>query len=71
MPLKSLLPIVEIGFAAYFGYFVYFALAHRQFLNLPFLLMFQLGFLYVALSSVAQWWPRHLFAGSRENAFPA
>ncbi len=71
MPLKSLLPIIEIGFAAYFSYFVYFAIEHRQFLNLPFLLMFQLGFLYVALSSVAQWWPGHLFAGSRGNAVSA
>ncbi len=71
MPLKSLLPIVEIGFAVYFSYFVYYACAHRQFLNLPFLLLFQMGFLYVALSSVAQWWPRFIFARERENAFPA
>ncbi|MGI8431154.1 MAG: cellulose synthase family protein [Chthoniobacterales bacterium] len=71
MPLKSLLPIIEIGFAAYFTYFVYYACVHRQFFNLPFLLMFQLGFLYVAISSVAQWWPGTLFAGSRTNAFPA
>ncbi|MBA3961128.1 MAG: glycosyltransferase [Chthoniobacterales bacterium] len=71
MPLKSLLPIIEIGFAAYFSYFVYFAIEHRQFLNLPFLLMFQLGFLYVALSSVAQWWPGYLFTGSRGNAVSA
>lgn len=71
MPLKSLLPFIEIAFAAYFSYFVYFAIAHRQFWNLPFLLMFQLGFLYVALSSVRQWWPRFLFPGPRENAFPA
>ena len=71
MPLKSLLPFIEIAFAAYFSYFVYFAVVHRQFWNLPFLLMFQLGFLYVALCSVGQWWPAHLFHGSRENAFPA
>ncbi|MEO5719187.1 MAG: cellulose synthase family protein [Chthoniobacterales bacterium] len=71
MPLKSFLPIIEIGFAAYFTYFVYYACVHRQFFNLPFLLMFQLGFLYVAVSSVAQWWPGTLFADSRANAFPA
>lgn len=72
MPLKSLLPIIEIGFAAYFSYFVYYACIHGQFLNLPFLLMFQLGFLYVALCSVAQWLPRFTFNGSRQNpAFSA
>ena len=72
MPLKSLLPIIEIAFAAYFSYFVYFALVHGQYWNLPFLLMFQLGFLYVAISSVAQWWPASFGAGnSRKIAFPA
>src|SRR5436853_5481356 len=29
MPLKSLLPIIEMAFAIYFSYFVWFALAHR------------------------------------------
>ena len=32
MPLKSLLPIAEMAFAAYFSYFVWFAIAHHQFL---------------------------------------
>ena len=71
MPLRSLLPTIEIGFAAYFSYFVYYACAHGQFLTLPFLLLFQMGFLYVAISSLAQWWPRYIFAGWRETAFPA
>ncbi len=71
MPLKSLLPIIEIAFAAYFSYFVYFAIVHRQYFNLPFLLLFQLGFLYVAITSVAQYWPRFLFVSQRETAFPA
>ncbi|HEY1769853.1 MAG TPA: cellulose synthase family protein [Chthoniobacterales bacterium] len=70
MPLKSLLPIVEIAFAIYFGYFIWFAVAHRQYLTLPFLLMFQGGFLYVAICSVAQRWPRLTFAGWRTDAFP-
>jgi cellulose synthase/poly-beta-1,6-N-acetylglucosamine synthase-like glycosyltransferase len=71
MPLKSLLPIVEIGFAIYFSYFVFYALTHGQFLTLPFLLLFQVGFLYVAISSVAQWWPRPHFSTVQENAIPA
>jgi len=68
MPLKSLLPIAEIGFAAYFSYFVWFALEHHQFFSLPFLMMFQGGFLYVSLSSLAQWWPKFGFGGTREQA---
>ena len=58
MPLRSLLPIAEMGFAVYFSYFVWFALVHGQFLSVPFLLMFQGGFLYVSLCSIASWWPR-------------
>ncbi len=69
MPLKSFLPFVEIAFASYFSYFVWYALAHGQYFNLPFLLLFQGGFLYVAISSVAQWWPGLLLAPRREMHF--
>ncbi len=58
MPLKSLLPIVEMFFAVYFTYFVYYAISHGQFFSLPFLIMFQVGFLYVSLCSLGQRWPR-------------
>jgi cellulose synthase/poly-beta-1,6-N-acetylglucosamine synthase-like glycosyltransferase len=58
MPLKSLLPIAEFFFAFYFTYFVWFAIEHRQFLSVPFLLMFQFGFLYVSFCSVVQWLPK-------------
>src|SRR2546430_577392 len=68
MPLKSLLPIAEMAFAIYFTYFVCFAIAHRQFISVPFLLMFQGGFLYVSLSSLAPWWPRISFGGTRAPA---
>jgi cellulose synthase/poly-beta-1,6-N-acetylglucosamine synthase-like glycosyltransferase len=71
MPLKSVLPIVEVGFAIYFSYIVWYAVAHEQYFTLPFLVMFQCGFLYVALSSLAQWWPRINFPSPREVAFPA
>jgi cellulose synthase/poly-beta-1,6-N-acetylglucosamine synthase-like glycosyltransferase len=67
-PLKSALPIAELAFAIYFSYFIWFAIAHRQFLSVPFLLMFQSGFLYVALSSLMPWWPRINFGGSRAAA---
>ncbi len=71
MPLKSLLPLIEIGFAIYFSYFVWHALMHGQYLTLPFLIMFQVGFLYVALCSLAQWLPRFNFPAPRPVAFPA
>ena len=52
--LRSALPLAELGFAIYFTYFVIFAIAHGQFLSVPFLLMFQGGFLYVCISSFSQ-----------------
>ncbi|HET9419045.1 MAG TPA: cellulose synthase family protein [Chthoniobacterales bacterium] len=64
-PLHSMLPIAEMAFAIYFTYFVGFAIVHRQFLSVPFLLMFQGGFLYVAVSSLLAWWPKFTFGGAR------
>ncbi len=71
MPMKSFLPLVEIGFALYFTYFVWYAFVHGQYLTLPFLIMFQVGFLYVALCSLGRWWPRFSLFAPREVAFPA
>jgi hypothetical protein len=65
MPLRSILPLAEMAFALYFTYFVWFAVTHGQFLSVPFLLMFQAGFLYVSLCSLAAWWPKFSFAGER------
>src|SRR5262249_30538121 len=55
--LKSTLPIAELAFGIYFSYFVWFAVSNGQFLSVPFLLMFQGGFLYVALLSLLPWSP--------------
>jgi cellulose synthase/poly-beta-1,6-N-acetylglucosamine synthase-like glycosyltransferase len=63
--LKSTLPIAELGFAIYFSYFVWYAISNGQFLSVPFLLMFQGGFLYVALSSLLPWSPKFSFGASR------
>src|SRR3981081_3972658 len=68
MPLKSFLPIAEMVFALYFTYFVWFAVVNRQFLSVPFLLMFQVGFLHVSLSSLLPWYPRISLASAREAA---
>jgi hypothetical protein len=67
-PLKSTLPLAELAFAIYFSYFVVFAIAHRQFFSVPFLLMFQGGFLYVCLSSFGNRWSKVNFDSSRASA---
>src|SRR5205809_4937901 len=67
-PLKSALPLAELAFAIYFSYFVVFAIVHGQFLSVPFLLMFQGGFLYVCVSSFVSRWSRINFESSRPAA---
>src|SRR5882724_2772259 len=67
-PLKSALPLAELAFAIYFSYFVVYAIMHRQFFSVPFLLMFQGGFLYVCLSSFVSRWSRFNLGGSRARA---
>ena len=71
MPMKSLLPLAEMAFAIYFTYFVYFAIRHGQYLSVPFLAMFQVGFLYVSVTSLAQWWPKFSFGSRAEVTIPA
>ncbi len=63
LPLKSVLPFVELAFAAYFLYLFQFAIEQEQWLNAGFLLLFQVGFSYVALCSLAQWVPALRFPG--------
>src|SRR5947208_2464670 len=71
-PLKSALPLAELAFAIYFTYFLWFAIVHEQFISIPFLLMFQSGFLYVCLSSLATRWPKISFGGPPSaTAIPA
>src|SRR6478609_6036576 len=67
-PLKSALPLAELAFAIYFTYFVVFAIVHGQFLSVPFLIMFQAGFLYVCLSSFLSGWSKFNFGSSRARA---
>jgi hypothetical protein len=50
--LRTLIPIVELLFAIYFTYFVFKAFQNSEFLSVPFLMLFQVGFAYVALSSI-------------------
>ncbi len=66
LPIKSLLPLVELGFAIYFTYFIYCAVVGGQYSTLPYLVLFQLGFCYVAFSSLTQWMPAR-----RHSVLPA
>ncbi len=70
--LKSLLPIFELGFAIYFTCLVVKAAIYGQYLSLPFLVLFQGGFSYVAITSLAQWLPRiPQMADDSADAVPA
>jgi cellulose synthase/poly-beta-1,6-N-acetylglucosamine synthase-like glycosyltransferase len=51
---KSWLPIVELGFGIYFTFAVGLAAYLRVWTSLPFLVLFQLGFLYVGVTSLFQ-----------------
>jgi cellulose synthase/poly-beta-1,6-N-acetylglucosamine synthase-like glycosyltransferase len=52
--LKSALPLLEIGFGIYLSFSIYVALDRNLVFSLPFLLLFQVGFLYVGLMSLFQ-----------------
>lgn len=56
-PLKSVLPFVELAFAVYFTWYTVDAIVRGCYLSVPFLLLFQGGFTYVAISSIAHWLP--------------
>jgi hypothetical protein len=51
---KSWLPAIELAFGVYFSFAAYFAWDMEVYTSLPFLVLFQLGFLYVGLSSLFQ-----------------
>jgi cellulose synthase/poly-beta-1,6-N-acetylglucosamine synthase-like glycosyltransferase len=63
---RTVIPLVEFIFAVYFTYFVFHAFQNREFLSVPFLMLFQTGFAYVAFCSVwqrfmrPQWNPRDI-----------
>jgi cellulose synthase/poly-beta-1,6-N-acetylglucosamine synthase-like glycosyltransferase len=69
IPIKTFLPFVELGFALYFTYLLKFAVEHDQWMNAAFLVLFQVGFSYVALCSLAQWVPALRFPG-RDTGSP-
>ncbi|MDQ3622037.1 MAG: glycosyl transferase family 2, partial [Verrucomicrobiota bacterium] len=72
IPMKSILPFVELSFALYFSSLLWDALVAQQWVTAAFLLLFQAGFSYVALCSLAQWLPQvRLFERGPDDALPA
>lgn len=63
--LRNLLPFVELAFALYFTIFVVSSLLSGNYFSVPFLLLFQVGFTYVAVSSLSQFVPNTFFARSK------
>jgi hypothetical protein len=50
----SIQPFVELVLGLYFTFTVFYALQHEIFGTLPFLILFQFGFLYMGLLSIFQ-----------------
>jgi len=50
----SWMPFVELAFGIYFSWAVWFAWDKEVYTSLPFLVLFQVGFLYVGISSLLQ-----------------
>ncbi|MET0401980.1 MAG: cellulose synthase family protein, partial [Cystobacter sp.] len=51
---KTLMPIIELSFALYFTGALWYAFEKSIYTSVPFILLFQLGFLYVGVSSLLQ-----------------
>jgi len=52
--LRGLYPFIELGFGVYFTYLVLDAVSRSQWMFIPFVVIFQVGFLYVGLMSLLQ-----------------
>ena len=52
--LRGLIPYIELSFGVYFSYVLVGAIDHKQWSLIPFVLIFQGGFLYVGLMSLLQ-----------------
>lgn len=52
--IRGLIPFLEIGLGVYFSYFIYLELQRQQWVSALFIVLFQVGFLYVGLMSLMQ-----------------
>lgn len=70
LPIRALLPALEILFAIYFSYCTWQAIGRGAWLSIPFLLLFLVGFAYVASQSVGFWIRRIAAAFARPVSAP-
>jgi cellulose synthase/poly-beta-1,6-N-acetylglucosamine synthase-like glycosyltransferase len=71
LALRGLVPYVELAFGVYFSYLLFQAVNRSQWSMVPFFLMFQVGFLYVGLMSLAQSSVRLLFRQAQQAGLSA
>jgi cellulose synthase/poly-beta-1,6-N-acetylglucosamine synthase-like glycosyltransferase len=57
--LLGLVPYLELAFGLYFTHLLALAIAGEQWMMIPFVMIFQCGFLYVALMSLTPSWKRY------------
>ncbi len=54
LALRGIVPYIELAFGLYFSYLLFQAIDRGQWSIVPFIMVFQVGFLYVGLMSLAQ-----------------
>jgi hypothetical protein len=59
---RNLLPILEFLLGMYFTFNIYFAYVNGIYISIPFLMIFQIGFFYVAFLSLFQTSWAHIFS---------
>jgi cellulose synthase/poly-beta-1,6-N-acetylglucosamine synthase-like glycosyltransferase len=64
---RGLLPYIELAFALYFVFAVYYAIRSNIYATIPFLLIFLLGYGYMAMMSLFQGGLRRVFQAIRRN----
>jgi xanthine/uracil permease len=64
---KGVLPFIELAFALYFVFAVYYAMRSNIYATIPFLLIFLLGYGYMAVMSLFQGGTRRLLQLLRRN----
>lgn len=60
--LTSVAPIFEVLFGVYFTILVGYAVYQKDWYSVPFLMLFQIGFFYVAMGSISQFLPKRWLA---------
>jgi hypothetical protein len=63
--IPSLIPMIELSFGIYFTFVAYYAATHGIYGTLPFIVLFQIGYLYTASLSLFESYLRPFFASAQ------